>query len=75
MGGKQAKKTNKKLPMMSILAVGNSNAGKTALIRGYENLMNNGNCFISQDIQTIQSEFYLVEYIIKEENNKKQKLK
>ena len=45
MGGKQAKKTNKKLPMMSILAVGNSNAGKTALIRGYENLMNNGNCF------------------------------
>lgn len=75
MGGKQAKKTNKKLPMMSILAVGNSNAGKTALIRGYENLMNNGNCFISQDIQTIQSEFYLVEYIIKEEKNKKTKIK
>ena len=75
MGGKQAKKTNKKLQMMSILAVGNSNAGKTALIRGYENLMNNGNCFISQDIQTIQSEFYLVEYIIKEEKNKKTKIK
>ena len=43
--------------MMSILAVGNSNAGKTALIRGYENLMNNGNCFISQDIQTYNPSF------------------
>ena len=34
-----------------------------------------GTVFISQDIQTIQSEFYLVEYIIKEEKNKKTKIK
>ena len=61
--------------MMSILAVGNSNAGKTALIRGYENLMNNGNCFISDSIQNRQSDWYLVEYLIKEGKNKETKIK
>lgn len=75
MGAKEGKKAEKKVPVMSIIAVGSTEKGQTALIKCYEQLLNKENNLNSRDNRTIVTGYSTIDYTIKEEQNKEIKLK
>lgn len=60
MGGKSSKKKGKRPGLLSVLTIGNSMAGKTALIQRYAN-----NFFEQEALTTIANDFVLVNKVFK----------
>ena len=85
MGAKH-NKTKSRIPLFSILEIGNTMAGKTALLKSYEYMLNNKieydeknnkplDLDISTIIMTISTYFKVLESTIKEEQNEDKRIK
>lgn len=70
MGGKSSKKKVKRPTILSILAIGNSMAGKTALINCYKGMK-----FDPSAVSTIANEFELFHKVLKDDKNEVAKVK
>ena len=85
MGAKH-NKTKSRIPLFSILEIGNTMAGKTALLESYEYMLNNKieydeknnkplDLDISTIIMTISTDYKVLESTIKEEQNEDKRIK
>ena len=85
MGAKH-NKTKSRIPLFSILEIGNTMAGKTALLESYEYMLNNKieydeknnkplDLDISTIMMTISTDFKVLESTIKEEQNEDKRIK
>ena len=85
MGAKH-NKTKSRIPLFSILEIGNTMAGKTALLESYEYMLNNKieydeknnkplDLDISTIIMTISNDYKVLESTIKEEQNEDKRIK
>ena len=85
MGAKH-NKTKSRIPLFSILEIGNTMAGKTALLKSYEYMLNNKieydeknnkplDLDISTIMMTISKDYKVLESTIKEEQNEDKRIK
>ena len=85
MGAKH-NKTKSRIPLFSILEIGNTMAGKTALLESYEYMLNNKieydeknnkplDLDISTIMMTISTDYKVLESTIKEEQNEDKRIK
>ena len=84
--GARHNKTKSRIPLFSILEIGNTMAGKTALLKSYEYMLNNkieydekNNKPLDLDISTIMmtrsNDYKVLESTIKEEQNEDKRIK
>ena len=68
--GKKKKAPSKpKTQILSILAIGNSIVGKTALVQSYESIVTKKEKAEGQGILTVSADFVIVDITVKGENN------